>query len=791
MKVKIFLLLILLMSSGLYAQNIVLKGKILDANEKNPVVNAHIYLIPGLITTSGSTGEFSFNKLHSGAYSIRISHINYKFEEINLNVYSDTSITIYLKPKSYLLKEITVTSSKYDKNLDDLSYSADVVTKDKIKEVPAVSVPELLQYEPGITIVRDGIWGADASIRGLSRANIVTLVDGDRIETATDLSARLSLIDENDIERIEVIKGAASTLYGSGATGGIINVITKSGNYQDKFYLNGTYYGGYNSVNNYFSNGLTMYSGADNWTAKITATARKADNIYTPVGILQNSQFRDYSVSSSLQFKTFANQEAKFEYQQFKAQDVGIPGSYPLFTNIATVTYPVEARRLISGEYLFNNLSETLNKLSLKYFHQFVFRDVENIPYIVQNVPGSNGQPNKRVSVLEVAPQANHNTDSFQSQANFTLSKTNFLIAGFDFWKRSYTGQRSKYQKIQMLNPSTDSVLKTTYTTIVDKPLPDARFNSAGVYVQDDIHLLNDKLDITLGTRYDFIWISNDKTYSPLYQVTNGLVNDSPPGQFLMWEAQKDQNKSYTYSLGALYSLTNDLNLTFNAAHSFRSPSLEERYQYIDQGSYLSLGNPNLQPEKGYFLDAGLRLHRDNIKVGVSLFSNFMTDLVSQIQSTYEGRNALVMINVGKAFLYGFDLDAEYNPIGSFVCYGKFSYVRGRDTKDETDLSEIPPLNGTAGIRYNVFNYAVINMFAVIDAAQNRVAPSELPTPGYAYYNIYISSERYSIGGFDLSISTGMENIFNKEYRNHLSTSRGFYTCEPGRNFFLKVNLFL
>ena len=132
---------------------------------------------------------------------------------------------------------------------------------------------------------------------------------------------------------------------------------------------------------------------------------------------------------------------------------MGVSGAYPTFTNIALVTYPVETRQLISGEYLFYNLSETLNQLSVKYFHQFIFRDVENIPYVVQNVPGSNGGPAKQVSVLEVDPQADHNTDSFQSQANFTVSNTNFLIAGVDYWKRSYTGIRDNYQQIELLKP--------------------------------------------------------------------------------------------------------------------------------------------------------------------------------------------------------------------------------------------------------------------------------------------------------------------------------------------------
>ena len=75
-----------------------------------------------------------------------------------------------------------MTSSKYQQNSDDLPYSGSFVSKNKINEVPATTVPELLQFEPGVNIERDGVWGADINIRGLSRSNIVTLVDGDRLK---------------------------------------------------------------------------------------------------------------------------------------------------------------------------------------------------------------------------------------------------------------------------------------------------------------------------------------------------------------------------------------------------------------------------------------------------------------------------------------------------------------------------------------------------------------------------------------------------------------------------------
>ena len=348
-----------------------------------------------------------------------------------------------------------------------LPYSGSVINKKEIEMSPSFTVSDLLKTESGLSLLRDGIWGTEVSIRGLSRANIVTLIDGYRIETSTDLSARLSMFDLNDVERIEVIKGASSSLYGSGATGGTINIISKSGSYTNKLSLIGSYSGGFNSVNNYFSNAINIIASGSEWIAKLSGVYRKAQNTRTPSGELFNSQFEDNSFSFLFQFRPLANHAIKLKFQQFNAYDVGIPGGAPLFPNNAKVTYPEELRRLLSAEYKINNLSQSLIKLSAKYFHQFISRDVENMPGIVQFVPGANGQPPKRISVLKISPGADHNTDGFQTQADFKLAN-HYVIAGFDYWKRNYNGLRTRDQKIEILNSADSSVIRTMYKTIYE-----------------------------------------------------------------------------------------------------------------------------------------------------------------------------------------------------------------------------------------------------------------------------------------------------------------------------------
>jgi len=783
----LFSIIALIQLSGFAQSSIDLKIKVNSAENNDPITNANITLSEKYFGTTNNLGEAVFENLPRGKYLVKISHVSYKTYESNIEILSDTVLSIKMEFESLKMQDVIVTSNRYEQNINMLPYSVSSVNKKEIEMSPLFTVSDLLKEESGISLLRDGIWGTEVSIRGLSRANVVTLIDGNRIETSTDISARLSMFDLNDVERIEVIKGAASSLYGSGATGGTINVISKSGSYTNKLSLTGSYSGGFNSVNNFFSNGINLIASGNEWILKLNGTYRKAENTQTPAGELSNSQFEDNSFSALFQLKPLENHEIKFNFQQFSAYDVGIPGGAPLFPNNAKVTYPEELRRLLSAEYKINNLSRSLIKLSAKYFHQFISRDVENIPGIVQFVPAGNGQPPRRVSVLKINPGADHNTDGFQTQADFKLTN-HYLIAGLDIWTRNYNGLRTRDQKIEILNPSDSSVVRTLYKTIYEKPLPDADYSSAGIYLQDEMNLL-DNLNLTLGGRYDYIWLSNAETYNPLYEVNDGVVNNNPTGQKVIWEAQSAENKSYVFNIGLLYSLSDQSNISFNAARSFRSPSLEERYQYIDLGSVIRVGDPNLKPEQGYFFDLGFRLFPDNLNFTTSFFLNSLKDLVAEVPGTYEGRNALIKTNIGEALLYGFEYSINFRLMNQISIYNTLSYVRGLNQKDDQDLPQISPLNGIIGIEYFPYEWMSADFSSIIFAEQNKVAPGEKTTPGYVTFNFKLNFINLTLGNIKMGFSTGIENILDQEYRNHLSTNRGSITTEPGRNIFMRANL--
>lgn len=782
------IILFLLGLNFTFSQNLTLTGKITDISTGSPIHGAIVFVPSNNIAYTNSDGVYEVNNLMYGVYNVRVSHIGFKTQIIDIQIdVNNQNFDFSLEPSPIKLDEVIVKVDRLEKYLKESPYSLVLADKEQIESKNFNSLSDLLDYEPGITAIRDGVWGTDINIRGLSRNNIVTIIDGTRIETANDISARLSMIDLNDIDRVEIIKGAASSVYGSGATGGIVNIISSSPSFSKSYSLTGNISTGYNSVNNLRTLAGTIYNSGYFWSSKISGSYRKADDAETPHGKLKNSRFSDYSLSGSFNVQPISNHLLKINYQLFKAEDVGIPGGAPLFPDNAAVRYPNEKRELISAGYEILNISSLFSKVMVRYSHQFILRDVENIPGIVQNIPASGNMPPRRVSVLKISPQADHGSDNFLAQANLILSPNNLLTFGIDYWSRSYNGERLRYQKIETLDSTGTTVVNTLNKVIAEKPLPDSRFQSIGFFVQDDLEVLKDKLKFSLGARIDKIDITGEETLNPLYEINNDVINNNPPNQQILWENTESDDISYSSNAGFKYSLTSELDLTLSLGYAFRSPSLEERFQYIDLGSLVRVGDPSLKPEKGYTSDFGIRFYSSDMKIISSFFFNYITDIVVEKPGTFEGRNAQIKTNIGKARLYGFDFLINYNFYKDWLTYLTASYVKGDDLSEDQNLPQIPPLNGTFGIKSSITENISAEVSSSVFAPQNDVAAGEITTPGYAAFNVAVNLKNINLTSLRFQIFAGVENIFDKSYRNHLSTVRGGITVEPGRNFYIRL----
>lgn len=787
---KLILLLLLIKSSLVIAQNFVLEGRVFDKFTSDPLPEALVFISSNHFDYTNYKGFYSIKNLVAGNYQIKISLLGYKYFEAEIQVNSDNVVkNFYLQPSPIQLENVVVTIDRNTQLVRNSPYSTAILSKQEIQQKPSNSIPENLKNISGISIMRDGIWGNEINIRGLSRENIVTLIDGNRIVTSTDISARLSMIDINDIERVEIIKGASSNIYGSGATGGIVNIISKSPNFYDKFSLNGKFGVEYNSVNNLKVFSTNLYSGTSYLSGKISGSFRKAYNTKTPAGYLKNSQFEDFSLSTAVNFLPLTDHLIKLNYQLFKANNVGIPGS-SLFTDIADVRYPIEKRELIFAAYDIDNLSKIIYKVSLKYSHQYIKRKVENIPYTVQNIPASGNNPPRRIRVLKIEPEADHFNNNIQLYTKLLIANKLNFITGVDYWDRKYNGFRQRFQKIEVLN-NAGAVDSTIDRIIAEKPLPDSKMKSIGLFLQGDSEIIKNKLLLFNGFRYDFISIEGSKTLNPLYEINNGILNSKPANQKVLWTERKAKDNSFSGNLGLKYSAFSDLDFTLNSAYAFRSPSLEERFQFIDLGSFVRVGNPDLKSEISKSVDLGIRYYSKNISINSSIFYNRFDNLVSEISGTFDGRPARIRTNIGDARLYGFEFGCEFNFFLNNVFYLNVAYVKGDDLTFDphSHLPQIPPLNGLIGYRNRLIDLLNIDLSLTVYSKQNKVAIGEPTTPGYGIVNFFLNSTTVKFYNTKIRLFAGVENLFNKTYVDHLSSIRGLVKLEPGRNIFIKLAL--
>lgn len=695
------------------------------------------------------------------------------------------------------LGEVEVSSFRVNRMIRDVPIPLVVVGLNSFQKLSALSLSNVLASEPGIAMGSDGVWSTSINIRGLSENRLVTLIDGNRVETATDLTASLSMVDVNDIERVEVIKGAQSSLYGTGAIGGVVNIITKDGHFAGKPYLSANVISGYASVNKLFTSHADVNTGSDKWYIRLSGAHNRADDIRTPEGILPNSQFTTNNITAKIGVKPFTNHLFKVQYQDNWSTNVGIPGG-AAFPGPAEATYTNISRHLFSASYEISDITDKLALLKLSYYTQYIQRDVAMIPNTVTLTPLPTGE--QRITPELVSPVGNHLTHGAQLQSTWDLTEKNTLIAGADIWSRKLTTERTKIIKAEVLDAE-NVVVKTNNLVRGETPIPESSFSSSGIFIQDETHLINDKLTLIVGGRADLIQVKNDEGFDIDYLIVNGVRNDTPPNQRVTFEKGNGNSISWSANSGMIYKLSKDLDLSFNLARSFRSPSLEERFKYIDLGNYVRLGDPNLSPESAYSTDLGLRIWKPKFIFQIDAFVNRISNMIvetpgefvytlntGELQGTTDTIPALINANVSKALLYGFDFGFQYNIYSDLVLFASGSYVRGKDIEAAANLPLIPPLNGRLGIRYTYPGIGSAEVIVIAAARQDKLAEGEKETGGYSRYDLALNSANISLGRSKLQIFAGIDNLTDRSYTNHLATNRGGISIEPGRNIYLRLN---
>lgn len=687
-------------------------------------------------------------------------------QPINSEIQMDTVI-------NKQIKEVTVVAG-----LSDIfTLPMAVVDKKTLDASSFFSPADALRRETGISIVRDAAWATSLNVRGLSEQRLIVMSDGDRIQTATDHSAALSVVDMNSLEKIEVIKGASSVLYGTGAMGGVVNFVSDRPTYTSVFKTKGRIGTEFNTVNNGWANSANVQFTTNKWYLALNGSFRTAQDIQTPEGILPNSQFHDASWSLKGGILYSENQEVLVNYQHVGGWDIGLPGGRS-FPATASARYTGIERNQLSGEYIVTKIKPNLREVRFKAYTQNITRDVELKP----------ADPS-----IVILPGSKNETSGAKLTSDWRFTDYHNLTLGAEGWQRDAQTYRLT------VKTSPDSTIVGTG----EQPTPKTQMLDLGIFAHYSWKIVPRKWTMNAGLRLDYIKTSNDSAFSPLYKYiyansgygsVAGYVKDL--ARRVTFVSSVHEDFAYAAHIDMVYNPTLQQQITLSLANSYRAASIEERFKLIELAGPKHVGNPFLKPERGTFSNLNYTLSGNRFVLKADVFANYLNDLITEQAGTYTyinasgvtvSEDAFVNVNVSKALFLGVELESKWKIDNQFSLLANASYTHARDVDANAALPQIPPLSGFASFNYQSKKQIGASFSALWAATQNEIATGETATTGHIIYNMNIHSGDIFLNNSKLELFAGVDNLLNTAYLDHLSTTRGIVKLEPGRNIYLKV----
>lgn len=669
-------------------------------------------------------------------------------------------------------EQVKVTASRVEQELMDVNMSVSVITEEQIRHSGARTVGELLEDIPGVRINNDGGQGMKrVKIRGENAFRTLVMIDGQKVAEHKSMSGAPMLIDPSMIERIEVIKGPASVLYGSDAIGGAINIITKKGGNKP---IEGEASVGYNSSASGKNASAALFGGINGWKYRLSASIEDNDNLKTPVGDMANTYFSSRSMSGflSYDFTPDATVGVSLDHYdlEFGSGDVNTPGfavDVPKWTRTKAVAF---------GE--FKNISDSCVRLRTDAFYQKSKKDMTNtVPgvWLQEDVDTfiSAGFPQPMLNRFGVIagnsfilqPHASNEMDQygFSVQTDWQLGEMNYLIAGYEI----------SYDDLDARSWNTGT--NTMPMMLTDKSYDGYQMTNA-VYASMETQLPAN-FSLTYGARYT--WVKTEMDF--VNNNTNAKSNNSASDGKLVFNA------------GVLWHGTDNLTLRASYAQGYRAPILQELYidTSMGQAGSMTYANAGLKPETSDNFEIGARWNSAAASADLALFYSKADNYITTVYKS--GLRGYQYDNVAEASTFGAELSASVRLADTgFEPYLTVTWMR-RQFDNGSGFSTYDTATPEFMLRYGVrWN----GMYDGLGLRADMFARSQTSTDYDDGIKDPQKSSSYSLGGYttlnltagvsfgpqrQYSFDVGLYNIFDKGYREQTSI------YEPGRYFVAKL----
>jgi len=565
------------------------------------------------------------------------------------------------------VKEVVVSAAKIEEAVEETTSTVLVIDRKTIEAAEKEFVIDLLKGIPEINVVQNGGTGKTSTVifRGGSSTHTLVMIDGVKMKSTTTGYFDFANISLDDIERIEIVKGAQSTIYGSEAMAGVINIITKKG--KGPLKIEGSYEQG---AHNTYSPSVTLSGGTDKVDFRLTGSHFETAGISAAKAGTEADGYKSDSVSARVGIRPMEKLELELsgryskdrsELDAFGADDLNYVqrGDHYVMSGKGKLYLTDEWEQVL-----------TLSRVS----DELEYTDPDN------------ASRNSRINTAL-------NTADWQH--NLYLTDAYVLTLGAEY--REEEGE--------------------------NVGVFDRRIDNTAFYLNNKVKLLNNRLVLNAGLRYDDHEAFGDKT---------------------------------TYRVGGVYNMKSaGLLVKGNYGKGFRAPTLNELYY---QDSWSS-GNPNLKPEKSTSWEVGLEkeIVREKATVSLTYFNQEYKDLIQWIE-TPPGSWQYVPQNTAEAQIRGVEAGATVKITENLTASSFYTYTDSEDKATGRRLKRRPLEKLNIALDYAKGPASVTASYTYVSKVYESVSVGNLPS-----YILVDLSGSYKINK-NLKVFARIENMFDEDY---------------------------
>lgn len=686
------------------------------------------------------------------------------------------------------LDPIIVTATRSTQTESSSPYTTHHLGGQELTENTRRTLPEALQYTPGVLVQKTATGHGAPVIRGFIGRQNLLMVDGIRINNSTFRSGPVqywNTVDLLAMERLELIKSQGSVLYGSDAVGGTLNAFGKSSGFMDQ------------AAGEFFTSGSAVYEFRSNGQGSHISRIESATGVGGKFGLHLGYSAKDYGDIESngigrmkgtgypeqdhdLRFDWAVTAESTLTLAHYNLAQDGVsrwhrtldnpgwqdgkhivsPGLWQqnFYDQDRSLTYLRYAGENPAAKAMLQRWSATLslqNTTDLEFQNRF---------------------PDRALNNSSVLRQAKIDTRTLGVDLNFESDLgPGALVYGIDFYRDGIDS--SGYQSNASGGP------RREFLSIAD----DSNYDLLGIFTQYTWQP-SESLEIAAGARY-----THAEAQLGRYSDAAGMPLESTTRQW----------GSGVGSLRAIYSLAAPWSLYGGVSQAFRPPNLDDLTgNQTSRAGIASRGSLDLEPEKFITYELGTRHQADTISLNFAIYYTAVKDFITSIPvDSKMDANTAVAANSADGYSYGAELEGAWRFHPQWTLSGFASWQEGRSEiasflgSDETVdkySSRLLPLTASVALRWTagsakfwvearVLSAAKEDRFSEVDQAADRQRIPTHGTPGYAIADLRAG---WRVNDH-LELTCAIENLTDEDYRNHGSGQN-----EPGLNGIFRAQVF-